>query len=125
MSDQITKAEFEVMDVLWTKSPLAAADIAERLSKQNSWSLKTVKTLLRRLVDKGAARYKPDGRRFLYAPVVSREDYAQSMTGKLADQLFNGRAAPLVAHLAEGRGLTPDDIRDLEALIKELKRERS
>jgi len=124
MSEQITKAEFEVMDVLWAKSPLAASDVADRLSKQNSWSLKTVKTLLSRLVDKGAINHEPDGRRFLYHPIVTREHYAQSVTGRLADQLFGGRAAPLVAHLAEGRGLSPDDITELEALIRELKRER-
>ncbi len=123
MSEQITKAEFEVMDVLWAKSPLAASEIADRLSTSNSWSLKTVKTLLSRLVDKGAADHETEGRRFLYYPIITRQHYAQSVTSRLADQLFGGRAAPLVAHLAEGRGLTPDDLYELEQLIKDLKRE--
>ena len=122
MSDQITKAEFEIMDVLWAESPLAASDVAEKLATHTNWSLKTVKTLLSRLVDKDAITHEPDGRRFLYRPVLTRADYAQAATGRLADQLFGGRAAPLVAHLAESRSLSKSDIRDLEDFLKELKR---
>ena len=123
MSSQITKAEFQVMDVLWAENPMAAADVAERLAEETGWSLKTVKTLLSRLVEKGAVAHEPDGRRYLYRPKVTRDSYARRATKKLADQLFGGRAAPLVAHLAEGEGLSEDDLKDLEALIEELKRD--
>jgi BlaI family transcriptional regulator, penicillinase repressor len=125
MSSQITKAEFQVMDVLWAESPIAAADVAERLAAETGWSLKTVKTLLSRLVEKGAVDHEPDGRRYLYRPKVSRDSYARRAAKKLADQLFGGRAAPLVAHLAEGDGLSREDLEDLEALLMELKRDRS
>lgn len=123
MARQITKAEFQVMNVLWAQSPLAASDIAEQLVKETDWSLKTVKTLLSRLVEKGAVSHQPDGRRYLYRPKVTRAAYARGATKRLADQLFGGRAAPLVAHLAESKGLTDDDIKDLELLIGELKRD--
>lgn len=123
MSEQITRAEFEIMDVLWAESPLAASEVAERLPDQTNWSVKTVKTLLSRLTDKGVVAYEPDGRRYLYRPLLERANYAQSVTSRLADQLFGGRAAPLVAHLAEQRGLSRDDIKELEALLKELKRD--
>lgn len=123
MTKQITKAEFRIMDILWNESPLAAATVAERLAEETGWSLKTVKTLLSRLAEKGAVDHKPDGRRYLYSPKVSRDAYARRATQRLADQLFGGRAAPLVAHLAESKGLTSDDIKDLEALIGELKRD--
>lgn len=121
MSTQITKAEFAVMDVLWRASPIAAADVADQLADDTGWSLKTVKTLLGRLVDKGAAAYEEDGRRYIYSPAIARADYERSAASALADQLFGGRAAPLVAHLADGRGLSDDDIAELEALIAELK----
>ncbi len=111
------------MDALWAESPLAASDVAERLESGTGWSLKTVKTLLSRLVEKGAVSHQPDGRRFLYSPKVTRHSYARRATQRLADQLFEGRAAPLVAHLAESKGLTKDDLRDLETLIEELKRD--
>lgn len=119
----ITKAEFEVMDVLWINSPLAASEIADRLPPETNWSLKTVKTLLSRLTEKGAVTHKPDGRRFMYSPILSRNAYAKSATRRLADQLFGGRAAPLVAHLAEQKKLSDEDIQELEALLQELKRD--
>lgn len=123
MSKQITKAEFQVMDALWAQSPLAATDIADRLADDTGWSLKTVKTLLSRLVEKGAVSHTPEGRRFLYSPKVSRDSYARRATQRLADQLFDGRAAPLVAHLAESKGLSKDDLQELAVLIEELKRD--
>ncbi|MAW80654.1 MAG: CopY family transcriptional repressor [Parvularcula sp.] len=123
MAKQITKAEFQIMDVLWAESPLAAATVADRLAGETGWSLKTVKTLLSRLVEKGAVAHEPDGRRYLYRPKVTRKAYARRAAQHLADQLFGGRAAPLVAHLAESKGLTSDDLEELENLIGELKRD--
>ena len=63
----------------------------------------------------------PDGRRYLYRPAVKREAYVAGESRRLVDRLFGGRAAPLVAHLAEGEGLSADDIAELEALLKDLK----
>ena len=123
MSKQITKAEFQIMDVLWAESPLAASAVAEKLAEETGWSQKTVKTLLSRLVEKGAVAHEPDGRRYLYRPKVTRESHARRAIQRLADQLFGGRAAPLVAHLAQSKGLSEDDLKDLEALIGELKRD--
>jgi len=120
---RISQAELDVMDVLWAGSPLAANDVAQRLSSDKDWNIRTVKTLLSRLVDKGAVSTTQDGRRYLYAPLLSREDYAGRATKRLSDRLFGGRAAPLVAHLAEGRGLSDQDIEELEALLRELKSE--
>ncbi|MEL7491237.1 MAG: BlaI/MecI/CopY family transcriptional regulator [Pseudomonadota bacterium] len=123
MSQKITQAEFEIMDALWAEAPLAAADIAGRLKAQTDWSVKTVKTLLTRLVEKGAVAHEEDGRRYLYRPLLSRAAYARTETSSLAQKLFGGRAAPLVAHLAEADGLSADDLNALERLVEELKRD--
>ena len=117
---KISQAELSVMEVLWAESPLPASDIADALSGQN-WNIKTIKTLLSRLVDKRALSTSKDGRRFLYAPLISRETYASTAARSLSDRLFGGRAAPLVAHLAEGRGLSDADIAELEAILVSLK----
>lgn len=116
----ITQAELDVMDVLWSESPLAASDVAARLDAKN-WNIRTVKTLLSRLAEKQVVETEQDGRRYLYSPLVSKKSYAQGAVKKLTNRLFGGRAAPLVAHLAEGEGLSDQDIADLEALIEELK----
>lgn len=117
---KISQAELDVMDVLWQESPLAASTVALRLSTKD-WNIRTVKTLLSRLVEKEVVSTEQDGRRFLYTPLISKKSYASRAARSLTDRLFGGRAAPLVAHLAEGGGLSDQDIAELEALIQELK----
>ena len=80
-----------------------------------------MKTLLGRLLAKGILAHVEDGRRYLYRPLVARDAYVASESRKLVDRLFGGRAAPLVAHLAETQALSAEDIAELEALVKELK----
>ena len=122
MKTRISQSELDVMAVLWAQSPLAASDVAEALESRKDWNIRTVKTLLSRLVEKGALSTQADGRRYLYAPLITKDSYAASATKRLSDRLFGGRAAPLVAHLAKGDGLTASDIAELEALLKELKK---
>ncbi len=117
----ITQAELEVMEIIWADNPLAASDVIERLSPHKDWNERTVKTLLSRLVDKKALKTEPDGRRYLYSPLISRKSYVSRAARRLTDRLFSGRAAPLIAHLAEDKGLSPRDIEELEALIQSLK----
>lgn len=124
MSQKISQAELSVMEVLWAESPQAASDIAGGLAQAKNWNIKTIKTLLSRLVEKGALSTTQDGRRYLYSPEISRADYSRTAARKLSDRLFGGRATPLVAHLAEGKGLSDEDIADLEALLAELKNDR-
>ena len=118
---QVSPAELEVMKVLWDRAPLTAADIVGQLASKRDWSDRTIKTLLSRLVEKGALATERDGRRYLYTPLVEEAAYQRRAAGQFVDKLFGGRAAPLVAHLAETRGLTQEDIDDLEALLDELK----
>jgi len=122
MSEKITDAEFEVLDALWEAAPAAASDIFDRLKRRKDWSAQTVKTLLARLVDKGAVEATPDGRRYLYRPILSKDAYARDAAASIIDRLFGGRAAPLVANLADNGKLTRKDIADLDAILKELKK---
>ena len=121
MAERISEGEQAVMEVLWADSPLTAAEVAERIPNERGWSERTVKTMLGRLLTKGALVHEEDGRRYLYRPAVQRADYAMRETRKLVDRLFGGRAAPLVAQLAANKGLTREDIAELEALLKDLK----
>ena len=120
MSERISEAEWQVMEVLWRQNPLTAQDVAARL-EPTGWSLATIKTLLSRLAAKGTLATQEDGRRFLYSPLVDRAAIAAGESRRLVDRLFGGRPAPLVAHLAERGALSSADIAELEALIRELK----
>lgn len=121
-SERISEAEHAVMEALWDESPLSAADVCERVCAQRDWSMPTVKTLLGRLVGKGVIKTEPDGRRFLYTPLVARAEYVGNESKRLVERLFGGRAAPLIAHLAENETLTDQDLAEIEALLKELRR---
>ena len=118
---QVSEAESVVMQALWRSSPLAAEDVFAAVAAGQGWQEATVKTLLSRLVQKGAIAAEPDGRRFLYSPLVAREAYVGGESRRLVDRLFGGSAASLVAHLAETEALTEDDLAEIEALLKELR----
>ncbi len=120
--ERISEAEHAVMEVLWEKSPLTAAEVCDAVCDKRGWSLPTVKTLLSRLVAKQAIATEPDGRRYLYTPLLARSDYVEGESRRLVDRLFGGRAAPLFAHLAENEALTEDDLEEIEALLKELRK---
>ena len=121
MSERISSAEHEVMEVLWRESPLTAVEVAERVPAGRGWSIRTVKTLLSRLLAKGVLSHEEAGRRYLYRPAVAREDYVAQESRRLLDRLFGGRLTPLVAHLAERDDLSARDIAEIEALLKGLK----
>ncbi len=121
MAERISDAEHAVMEVLWDQAPLSAQDVAERISPDRTWSANTVKTLLGRLLAKNVIAHEEDGRRYLYRPLVVREDYVAGESRRLMDRLFGGRLTPLVAHLAERDQLTDQDIAEIEALLKGLK----
>ncbi|HEX8579390.1 MAG TPA: BlaI/MecI/CopY family transcriptional regulator [Allosphingosinicella sp.] len=119
--ERIAEGEYAVMEVLWERSPLTAAEVAERVPEQRGWSLATVKTMLSRLLAKGVLAHEEEGRRYLYRPAIRREDYVAEESGRLLDRMFGGRLTPFVAHLAERDRLTPADIEEIESLLKALK----
>jgi len=119
--ERISEAEHAVMKVLWHRAPQSACDVADALADERDWSLQTVKTLLSRLASKGAISHERNGRSFLYHPILEREDYIADESRRLIDKLFGGRAAPLIAHLAEQEKFSDDDIAAIEQLLKELK----
>jgi len=119
--ERIGEAEYAVMEVLWDEAPLTAAEVAARVPAARGWSIRTVKTMLARLLAKGVLAHQEEGRRYLYRPAVARADYVAQESGRLLDRMFGGRVTPLVAHLAERDRLTEADIAEIEALLRELK----
>lgn len=116
----ISEAESAVMEVLWARSPLSAEDVFASLSGSREWQEATVKTLLNRLLRKGAIRASRDGRRYLYTPVLEREAWLLGESQGLLERLFDGRVAPLVSHFSKHRKLSRKDISDLRKLLEEL-----
>ena len=117
---QISEAESVVMDVLWARSPLGADEVAQALAGRQDWQDATIKTLLNRLLNKGAIAAEREGRRYLYSPLLEREAWVLEESRGLLDRLFDGRVAPLVAHFSEQRKLSRKDIAELRKLLEEL-----
>jgi BlaI family transcriptional regulator, penicillinase repressor len=121
---QISEAESAVMEVLWRAAPvqsaLAAEDVVAALSPARDWQEATIKTLLNRLLKKGAIKARKEGRRYLYTPVLKRKDWVLGESQDLLERMFDGRVAPLVAHFSEHRKLSRKDIVELRKLLEEL-----
>ncbi len=124
MTIPISDAESLVMEVLWTRSPRSAEDVVAELAQSQQWQEATIKTLLNRLLNKGAIRAEKDGRRYSYSPVLKREDWVHGQSRSLLNRLFDGRVAPLVAHFSEKGKLSKKDIAELRKLIEGLDDER-
>lgn len=117
---QISEAEAVVMQVLWGQHPLSADEVMARLPRSNDWAEATVKTLLNRLLNKGAIAAEKEGRRYRYSPLVERDAWVLEESSSLIDRLFDGRVAPLVAHFSQHQKLTRDDVAELRKLLEGL-----
>lgn len=115
----ITDAESQVMEVLWRSGGAVSAEqVVGELVSQRQWQEPTIKTLLNRLLKKGAIAAEKDGRRYLYTAVLQREQWVTSESSQLLDRLFGGRIAPLVAHFGSRSKLNQADIEELTRLIE-------
>jgi predicted transcriptional regulator len=118
---KISAAESQIMEALWARGAMTPDEIVAEVGPANGWARNTVRVMITRLLNKGAiASAKEEGGRFLYRPVLARAAYVDAESQSLLDRLFNGQLAPLVAHFAEHRKLTPEDIEKLNALIAEI-----
>jgi predicted transcriptional regulator len=117
---KISAAESQIMDALWTQGPLTAEELVQTVGPAQGWGEATVKTLINRLLKKKALKSERSGGRALYRPLVSREEYVTGESQGLLDRLFGGQIAPLVAHYAQHRALSADEIARLKNLIAEL-----
>jgi len=115
---KITDSELEVMRVLWEAGiELPISEIRKCLEKSSSWESSTIKTLLRRLCEKGVV-IATKKEVFYYKPQVSEQEYNEHATQTLIDRLYSGSAKSLVATLLGGNKLNEADIKELRTLFK-------
>ena len=122
---RISDAEWLVMESLWDRHPATAQEVAGDVGPTNGWSEPTVKTMLARLVKKGALAFRRDGKRYLYSPAVDRADCVRSAARSLAERLFGGRSSPMLEFLVREAPLSADEIDELQQLLDEKRRGRS
>ena len=117
LAAKISGSELEVMEVLWGAGvPLPISAVRSELEEQRGWDGSTVKTLLRRLCEKGAVEAEKR-EVFYYRPVISQEDYQRWSTRSLIDRVYQGSAGALVASRVKGKQLTEADLRELRSVL--------
>jgi BlaI family penicillinase repressor len=124
MPPKISGSEWEVMNVVWAKSPLTAAEVFAGLPPDHGWAQKTVNTFLTRLVAKGVLRAQRPGKAIVYTPRLKREQCVAAEGESFAQRVFQGAAGPLVLHFVENADLTAEEIRELEQILKQKKKGR-
>ena len=119
---RISEAEWQVMRILWDAAPLTAQEVIERLDPGVSWSPRTVKTLLNRLVKKGALGFEKHGRVYSYTPRVREEACVRAESRSFLRRVYGGALKPILAAFIEEESLSPEDIADLKRLLDEKER---
>ena len=121
----ISEAESRVMEVLWQSAPQSADEVVAALRQSTDWHEKTIKTLLNRLLAKRALSAQKDGRRYLYSPLLQREDWQARESRSLLDRVFGGSLAPLLVHFSQHEKLSPRDIAELRKLVEAIDKPRA
>lgn len=114
---QISDAEWDVMEPIWEAGSSTAAEVIKRLRATHDWNQSTIRTLLARLVEKGALDYEVDGSRYIYRAAVSRERCVRQEGRTFLDKVFGGDVAALVAHFVADTALDERQVKQLRELL--------
>lgn len=116
----VSDAETEVLKQLWDESPLTAQEIIDRLQGESSAHPKTVKTLINRLLKKGALGFHEQQRKYHYYPTINKADFYQIKTESFLDKFFDGELSPMVSFFSSRKKLNDREINELKKLIADL-----
>ena len=119
---RLPDAELEIMKELWAAGePLTRPQLEQRLARK-SWTSTTLLALLARLESKGFVSRQKQGKGYLYAAAVTRQEYLPVGSRSALGRMFGGSARNLVAALAETHALSDTDIDELAAYLEQLRR---
>lgn len=121
----VSDAEWEVMNTVWDHGPLAARDVYAALPEGHGWAIKTVKTLLARLVAKGALDYEQIGNSYLYRAAYSRDQLQRKEVKGFVERVLGGSIYPLLAQFFESHEVTDEELDRLRGLLEEKKKGRA
>jgi predicted transcriptional regulator len=117
----LSETELEVLKVLWDRGSGTVREVNELLARQGRrWAYTTVLTLLARLEAKRYVASDKSGLAHVFRPLVSRDKLLSQRLDKLAAELCDGTATPLVHALVQGQRFTPEEIERFRELLDEL-----
>ncbi|MCB1087655.1 MAG: BlaI/MecI/CopY family transcriptional regulator [Verrucomicrobiae bacterium] len=116
---RISDSEWTVMRVFWFKGEATSSEAVAALEDETHWKPKTIQTLIRRLVQKGALSYEKQGREFLYRPAVDEKTCEEAASREFLERVFNGKLAPFVATFVQNSQCSDDELDELKRLLEE------
>ncbi len=110
--------QLQVMEVVWRRGDATVADIHRELLTERPIAYTTVLTTLQALERRGMVTHETVGKAYLYAPVVTRGDYADASVDKLVGDLFGGRPEELLCHLLGAPRVSKADLKAIKDLVR-------
>ncbi len=120
---QLSRRERQIMDILYRRGKASASDVREAMEDAPSYS--AVRAMLRVLEDKGHVRHQAEGLRYVYVPVVAREQAKRSAVKHLMNTFFNDSPEQIVAALLDvsSTRLTREELDRMAAMIEKARKE--
>jgi len=120
MNKQLTKAEEQIMQVLWDLEKASVKEIIEQLPKPKP-AYNTVSTIIRILETKEFVSHKSEGRGYMYYPIVEKSDYSNQSLHKLMNGYFEGSFKSMVSFFVKENKM---DVSELESILKEVNKKK-
>ena len=121
---QISEAEFEVMKVIWKHAPISTNEITEKLTRTTKWNPKTIQTLIKRLVTKGALSYEKQSRVFVYTPLIEEKEYICQESHSFLERYYDGDITAMLSAYIEDDKLSESEIDTLRSLLAKGSKDR-
>lgn len=113
----ISDAEWEVMQVLWDRSPQTASQVISSMQEQTDWKPKTVRTLLDRLVQKKVVGVNKDRRVYTFFPLYSREECQREEMQSFVKRIYGGTLKSMLVQFIQEDSLSEEDIKELREIL--------
>ena len=117
--NKISDSELEVMKILWERGECTSPQIIEALSSVTDWGKTTIKTLISRLVSKGAIeQIKRDGELYIYKVAITEKEYKKSENENFITKLYKGSVNNMLLNFVEQDQVSTEDLKRIVELIE-------
>ena len=119
---KITDAEWEIMRVVWAQGKATSRGIIQVLEDKMNWKASTIKTLISRLVEKGALDTEQEGRKYIYSAKLTEEASLDDSISDMLARICNKKAGEVIGDMLTNAPLSQSDIEELMSILKEKKK---
>lgn len=120
---KVADTELIILKILWNEAPLTIGQIITRAQQTTEWHDNTIKTIVTRLFKKQLVGRDKDGKQFFYSPIIEQSAVVEQASAGLLSRFFDGKLSPLIAHFADHKKISDKDIKEIEAILEQMKRD--